>query len=321
MSVESQGDPLENIPVSRHVRVEFAPGEVIFAEGEQSECLYILEEGEIEVVRGDEVVSSIKDKRTFFGEMSFLMKRERTSTLRAKDHVVAYRIDQNAEDSFESRLATASINLMKVMATRLDLANREVRRLGHYEQFYLAMKELSSKSKESSDLFKLVEKEVDLKEISTRDHLLSNYLNTPWVWTRLESSIFEILQFYSQDELKVDRVEAWRPQDLLGTACAIPFSGDRDGLVILDLDDALSEMVQHGMGITEGEYRQETTEEMSNQILGQLKRKVSEHAIQLGTPTALASMGDLEALLAGQAALKIEVSSNKGALRLIYQLK
>lgn len=308
-------------PITVHTKITFQTGEVIIEAGDDSSQLFLLEEGEIEVVKNDRVLAIIKDKRTFFGEMSFLSKSKRTATLRAKTKVVAYRIDQSADETFEARLATASITLMKVMATRLDISNREAKRLEPYQEFYGAMKELCAKNKETQDLFDLVEKEVDFRQKSEHDDLLSRYLKTPWIWTRLETAIFDILQCYLKEELKITSVEAWQSVELLGHASGIEFTGDRDGILILDLDKSIATKIQHQMGLEDGQYQQETTEELNNLVLGQLKRVVKDHSIQLKTPEPIQNQTMLAHLLRGEPALKIEVASQYGKMRLIYQLE
>ena len=75
------------------------------------------------------------------------------------------------------------------------------------------------------------------------------------------------------------------------------------------------------MGLEDGQYQQETTEELNNLILGQLKRVVKEHSIQLKTPEPIHHESVLTNLLKGEPALKIEVASQYGNMRLIYQLE
>jgi CheY-specific phosphatase CheX len=252
--------------------------------------------------------------------MSFLSKNKKAAMLRAKTKVVAYRVDQCPDDTFEGRLASASISLMKVMATRLDIVNRETRRLEPYQNFYSAIKGLCDKNKELKKLLKVVENEVEIKEQSEKDNLLSRYLTSPWIWSHLENAIFDIMRHYLEEDLRVDSVEAWREEELLGVASGIPFEGDRNGKLIIDLSPELAKELQCSMGIMEGDYGQEMAEEMNNLILGQLKRLVKERSILLKTPKAISNLNDLKNILGGEPALEIDVHCPKGHMRLIYQL-
>jgi len=74
-------------------RKQFAPGTVLLAEGETSGRLYILAEGRVEVVRGDTQVAVIGDKGSVFGEMSVLLSRPHTATVRAMTPVTVFAFD------------------------------------------------------------------------------------------------------------------------------------------------------------------------------------------------------------------------------------
>ncbi len=69
----------------------FQPGDYIFYEGDPSNNFYIIESGEVEVVRGvgkeDEKVMAILGEGDFFGEMALIDHRSRTSAVRAKTEV------------------------------------------------------------------------------------------------------------------------------------------------------------------------------------------------------------------------------------------
>ena len=64
-------------------RETFAPGTVLLAEGETSGRLYILAEGSVEVLRGDTQVALVGEAGSVFGEMSVLLNRPHTATVRA----------------------------------------------------------------------------------------------------------------------------------------------------------------------------------------------------------------------------------------------
>jgi CRP/FNR family cyclic AMP-dependent transcriptional regulator len=60
----------------------FKPGEVLLAEGERAGLLYVLIEGEVEILKGDFHVHTIAEPGAIFGEMSVLLESPHTATVR-----------------------------------------------------------------------------------------------------------------------------------------------------------------------------------------------------------------------------------------------
>jgi CRP-like cAMP-binding protein len=63
-------------------RREFAAGTVLLSEGETSGRLYVLADGSVEVLRGETQVAVIGEPGSVFGEMSVLLNRPHTATVR-----------------------------------------------------------------------------------------------------------------------------------------------------------------------------------------------------------------------------------------------
>jgi len=61
----------------------FEPGDVLLAEGEREGLLYILIEGEVEVLKGNFQVNTISEPGAIFGEISVLLDSPHTATVRA----------------------------------------------------------------------------------------------------------------------------------------------------------------------------------------------------------------------------------------------
>ena len=69
----------------------FKPGEFIVREGEIGKGFYILEKGELEVIRDDKILNEINLKGAMFGELSELLMIKRDASIAAKtDAVVKY---------------------------------------------------------------------------------------------------------------------------------------------------------------------------------------------------------------------------------------
>ncbi|MBF0380975.1 MAG: cyclic nucleotide-binding domain-containing protein [Magnetococcales bacterium] len=71
----------------------FKAGEKIISEGEQDTFFYIILLGNVEILKKDVEINTMKEG-DFFGEMSFLANTPRSTTVIALDRVVTYRLNQ-----------------------------------------------------------------------------------------------------------------------------------------------------------------------------------------------------------------------------------
>jgi CRP/FNR family transcriptional regulator, cyclic AMP receptor protein len=101
-------------------RREFGPGTVLLSEGETSGRLYVLAEGSVEVLRGDTQVAIVEEAGSVFGEMSVLLKRPHTATVRATSPVGVF-VFEDAERFLKSNPEIAFF-LGKLLAERLNAA-------------------------------------------------------------------------------------------------------------------------------------------------------------------------------------------------------
>ena len=101
-------------------RQEFAPGAVLLSEGETSGRLYILAEGSVEVLRGDTQVALVDEAGSVFGEMSVLLNRPHTATVRAVSPVGVFVFDDAA--SFLKSNPEIAFFLGRLLAERLNAA-------------------------------------------------------------------------------------------------------------------------------------------------------------------------------------------------------
>lgn len=113
----------------------YAAGDVVFEEGDLGDSLFVLMNGEVEVVhkdsRGEQKVLATLQPPEFFGEMSLIDKEFRSATVRAKkdatmlhltaDNLATFR--KNYKDGF----AFLVINIARVLSTRLRETNARLR--------------------------------------------------------------------------------------------------------------------------------------------------------------------------------------------------
>jgi CRP-like cAMP-binding protein/CheY-specific phosphatase CheX len=307
--------------------IHFKAGEIILLQGERSDDLFMLLEGTIEVIKNNTVISEISQQDVFFGEMSYLLNHKRTASLRAKTDVKAINVTVFNEDNSErGRVAEASLKLMRTMASRLDLANKEIARLEHFEvlrdQCYA--KASSDANADLLKTFEAIDKQVNIQEQNRTYKLMKDYLTTKSVWYKLKDSVVEIISHYTNIHLEVKKVYAFDLKTLpnLKTASYIDFYGDRSGKLILNMSTSIIEKVAHSFGVDSitKEITYDTVSEMSNQILGRLKKRVKVASINLGTPHVIYDLSHLEKVLSEVPALEIEMTSSMGDVSLIYQI-
>lgn len=99
---------------------DFAKGDVLLTEGDTTGRLYILATGAVEILRGDTQVAIVADPGSVFGEMSVLLNRPHTATVRALTPVTLYAFE-DAEGFLKSKPEIAFF-LSRLLAQRLAAA-------------------------------------------------------------------------------------------------------------------------------------------------------------------------------------------------------
>ena len=97
--------------------VHFESGETIIPEGARLGKLFVLIDGQIEVVRKDTQVSHVDEPGSVLGEMSVLLDMPHSATVKALSDVDAYVID-DAMKFLESRSEVA-VHIATLLARRL----------------------------------------------------------------------------------------------------------------------------------------------------------------------------------------------------------
>jgi len=101
-------------------RQQFRPGVILLSEGERSGRLYVLVEGSVEVLRGNTQVALIAEPGAVFGEMSVLLDRPHTATVKTASEVCVFVFD-NAENFLKSNPEIAFF-IGRMLAERLNAA-------------------------------------------------------------------------------------------------------------------------------------------------------------------------------------------------------
>ena len=106
-------------------QLSFKKNDIILKDGEIGEGFYILEEGELAVVRDGLVLNEISQKGAIFGELSGLLKYKRKASIRAKTDVKATHIEKSLE-SVVAQNPNFAVKLIRSLGRRLYTMNELV---------------------------------------------------------------------------------------------------------------------------------------------------------------------------------------------------
>ncbi len=95
----------------------FDPSEVLLAEGVNERILYILIEGEVEVLKGDLQINTVSEPGAIFGEISVLLDIPHTATVKTLSPTRVYVIEHASE--FLQSHTDISYQLAKLLAQRV----------------------------------------------------------------------------------------------------------------------------------------------------------------------------------------------------------
>ena len=102
------------------IRRSVPAGTLILHEGGTSGHLYVLIEGRLEVIKGDTVVANIVEPGAVVGEMSVLLDKPHTATVRAASDSTVYEFDDAA--SFLRDQPAVALLIARLLAQRLNVA-------------------------------------------------------------------------------------------------------------------------------------------------------------------------------------------------------
>ena len=104
--------------------VFFETGETLFFEGDDSQDIYVLVSGKLDVLKGTKKIADIIKEGVVFGEMSFLLGEKRTATIKAMTDVKAIRIPKEKVDAFLKEFPEVITVVAKFLAKRLDATSQ-----------------------------------------------------------------------------------------------------------------------------------------------------------------------------------------------------
>jgi CRP/FNR family cyclic AMP-dependent transcriptional regulator len=106
--------------------------EVIIKQGEPGDCMYVIQEGLVEVVKETdrgEVLLALRGKGEFFGEMAVFEREVRSATVRALGEVQVLTIDKRNLLRRMHEDPSLAFHLVQAMSARLRELSAEVAKI------------------------------------------------------------------------------------------------------------------------------------------------------------------------------------------------
>ena len=104
----------------------YQKGDALFVEGDESQDLYFLVSGHLEVLKGDKKIAEITEPGALFGELSFLLGAKRTATIQAENEVRVLRIPKNEVSTFLKDFPAVAEKITQIIARRLDESSQAI---------------------------------------------------------------------------------------------------------------------------------------------------------------------------------------------------
>lgn len=104
--------------------VLYYQGDIIFSEGDAGDRMYVVRDGEVEIVTGDNVVDTIVSGE-IFGEMALIDTSPRSATARARTNCSLIPVDQRRFTFLVQQTPFFSIHVMKILANRIRRVNKQ----------------------------------------------------------------------------------------------------------------------------------------------------------------------------------------------------
>jgi len=102
------------------IQRELPAGAILLQEGSKTGRLFVLIKGQLEVIRGDRVVAVLAEPGAVTGEMSLLLDRPHSATVRAAADSTIYQFDDAA--SFLNAQPAVALLIARLLAQRLNVA-------------------------------------------------------------------------------------------------------------------------------------------------------------------------------------------------------
>ena len=106
--------------------MQYEQGTEIFKEGETGDCMYIIQQGNIRIHKGNTMLAILKEKEVF-GELSLLDADTRSASATADTDCILYKIDQEPFYELMDERPEVTKGFIKILCQRLRTMNEKSR--------------------------------------------------------------------------------------------------------------------------------------------------------------------------------------------------
>ena len=106
--------------------IQYEQGIEIFKEGETGDCMYIIQQGNIKIHKGNTTLAILKEKEVF-GELSLLDADTRSASATAETDCILYKIDQEPFYELMDERPEVAKGFIKILCQRLRTMNEKSR--------------------------------------------------------------------------------------------------------------------------------------------------------------------------------------------------
>ena len=111
---------------------QYPSGEMICMEGEPTQDLMLMLRGSVEVIKGKEVINTIRGQNVFLGHLAFFAAQRRTASLRAKTRCEIVRVREDKVVALLSAMPSLSVKLIRDIAEMFLQKEEQVSRFQKY---------------------------------------------------------------------------------------------------------------------------------------------------------------------------------------------
>ncbi|MBI2318061.1 MAG: cyclic nucleotide-binding domain-containing protein [Betaproteobacteria bacterium] len=105
--------------------IPLSAGDYVFRKGEPGKTMYLIIEGEIDLLAGTKVVETA-DEGSFIGEMALIEDAPRSASARARTEARVFPIDNTRFQSLVKETPSFALDLMQTLASRLRRATAKI---------------------------------------------------------------------------------------------------------------------------------------------------------------------------------------------------
>ena len=115
-----------NLHIFRHAEtLDLRAGETVFEQGETGTAMYVVAEGEVEILNGPVVLATARPG-SVVGEMALIDHAPRSATAVAKTNCKLVAVDQRRFEFLVQQTPYFALEVMQLMAERLRTANSRI---------------------------------------------------------------------------------------------------------------------------------------------------------------------------------------------------